>query len=124
MPAVLKTGDLCLIASINHATDILGLYRAELARILGLNCPDVSDSKNLELLFESNSTVRSQAELFAHFFQLLEALFQNDTVSMINWFRKDNIDLGTTPFLTIVDHGCLSDVVDRLEQTIIEKNRN
>ena len=124
MLPVHKNRDLSLIASVNHAADILGLYRAELARILGLNCPDVSDSKNLELLFESNSTVRSQAELFSHFSQLLEALFKNDTVSMINWFRKDNIDLGTTPFLTIVDHGCLSDVVDRLEQTIIEKNRN
>ena len=114
----MNTGNLSLIASVNHATDTLGLYRAELARILGLNCGDVSDSQNLELLFKSNSAVRSQAELFVHFFLFLEMLFPDDTVLMVNWIRKGNVDLGTTPFLAMVDHGKLSDVVDVLQQTL------
>jgi hypothetical protein len=114
----MKTANLSLIASVNHATDTLGLYRAELARILGLNCADVSDSKNLELLFESNTVVRSQAELFVRFFLLLETLFPDNTVLMVNWIRKDNVDLGTTPFLAMVDHGKLSDVVNVLQEAI------
>lgn len=121
MQCGMKTGNLSLIASVNHATDTLGLYRAELARILGLNCADVSDSQNLELLFESNTAVRSRAELFIRFFLLLEMLFPDDTVLMVNWIRKDNVDLGTTPFLAMVDFGKLSDVVDVLQETIKEK---
>ena len=112
----MKTSDRSLIASINHATDTLGLYRAELARILELNCADVSDSQHLDLLIKSNMAVRSRAELFVRFFQLLETLFRNDTISMINWFRKDNNEFGTTPLLAMVDHGRLSDVVDVLQR--------
>jgi hypothetical protein len=114
----MKTGDHSLIAAVNHATEILGLYRAELARVLGLNCPDVSDSQKLELLFESNSAVRSQAELFIRFFMLLETVFANDTVLMVNWLRRENSELGTSPFLAMVDHKQLNDVVDVLQQTI------
>ncbi|MCG6936728.1 MAG: hypothetical protein LJE83_00955 [Gammaproteobacteria bacterium] len=112
----MKADNLSLIAAVNHATDTLGLYRAELARILGLNCADVSDSQNLELLFASNSSVRSQAELFVYFFQLLEILFPDDTVAMVHWFRRENSKLGTTPFLAMVDHGQLGKVVDVLQK--------
>jgi len=119
----MKAGNLSLIACVNHATDTLGFYRAELARILGLNCGDVSDSKNLELLFESNEAVRSQAERFICFFLLLETLFPDDTVLMVNWLRRHNSKLGTTPFLAMVDYGRLSDVVEVLRETIKEKQR-
>lgn len=112
----MKAGNLSLIAAINHACDTLGLYRAELARILGLNCADVSDSRYLESLLESNTAVRNRAESFSHFYQLLETAFNNDTVQMINWFRRDNAGLGTTPFLAMIDHGKLDDVMDVLQQ--------
>ena len=113
----MKTDDHSLIAAVNHAVDTLGLYRAELARILGLNCPDVSDSHNLELLFQSNSAVRSQADLFIRFFRLLETVFSNNTVMMVNWFHRENSELGTSPFLAMVDHGRLCDVVDILQKS-------
>jgi hypothetical protein len=117
----MKTGNLSLIAAVNHAADTLGLYRAELARILGLNCADVSDSKNLELLFTTNSSLRSRAELFICFFQLLELLYADDPVSMVHWFRRENSKLGMTPILAMVDHGQLSKVVDVLQKPIKDK---
>ena len=48
-------------------------------------------------------------------------LFPDNTVLMVNWIRRDNVDLGTTPFLAMVDHGKLSGVVDVLQETIKEK---
>lgn len=117
----MNSANLSLIASVNYATDTLGLYRAELARILGLNCSDVSDSQNLELLFTSNNRIRNQAESFICCFQLLEKLFPNDTVSMVHWLRRENSELGMTPFLAMVDHGQLSQVIDVLHETIKDK---
>jgi hypothetical protein len=40
---------------------------------------------------------------------------------MVHWLRKENSKLGTTPFLAMVDHGQLSDVVDILQKIIKEK---
>ena len=114
----MNTTELSLIAAVNHATDTLGLYRAELARILGLKCPDVSDARTLALLFETDTTVQRSGASFVRFYILLEEVFQADTVQMINWFRRDNSKLGTTPFLAMVDHGQLDHVVTVLQHTV------
>jgi hypothetical protein len=105
---------LTLIASVNHATDSLGLYRAELARILCLKCGDVSDSVHLEALLGGNIEIQKKAERFVVFHELLENNFQGDTVAMLNWFRRDNTSLGTSPFLAMVDEGRLEDVIIEL----------
>ena len=105
--------ELRLIASVNHVTDSLGLYRAELARILCLKCGDVSDPVHLETLLSDNADVKKRAERFIHFYQLLDNRFSGDPVAILHWFRKDNKALGTTPFLAMVDD-------DRLEDVIIE----
>lgn len=105
---------LSLIASVNHATDSLGLYRAELARILCLKCGDVSDSIHLESLLSDNIELQKKAERFVVFHELLENSFPGDSVAMLHWFRKENTSLGTTPFLAIVDDGRLEDVIIEL----------
>ena len=68
-PQTTHTG-LPLIASVNHATDSLGLYRAELARILCLKCGDVSDSIHLESLLSDNIDIQKKAERFVVFHEL------------------------------------------------------
>ena len=106
--------DLPLIASVNHATDSLGLYRAELARILCLKCGDVSDSIHLKTLLSDNIELQKKAERFVAFHELLENRFPGDSVAMLHWFRKENTNLCTTPFLAIVDDGRLEDVIIEL----------
>jgi hypothetical protein len=105
---------LSLIASINYATDNLGLYRAELARILCLKCGDVSDSIHLESLLCKNREVQIRAERFVLFHQLLSNCFEDNSVAMLHWFRKENNLLGTSPFLAVVDDGRLEDVIIEL----------
>jgi hypothetical protein len=74
----MKTADHSLIAAVNHATDTLGLYRAELARILGLKCAEISDSRTLELILTSNTAIRNRAKLFIRFFMLLQTALSID----------------------------------------------
>lgn len=103
-----------MIASVNYAADCLGLYRAELARILGLMCNDVSNSAQLALLLEQDNAVQHRAKRFLAFFNLLESRFDEDSVAMLNWFRRANQTLGTTPFLALVDEGRLEAAIDSL----------
>jgi hypothetical protein len=112
---------LSLIAAVNHATDSLDLYRAELARILCLKCGDVSNSIHLESLLSKNVDTRKKAERFVVFYQLLSNLFEDDSVAMLHWFRKENNHLGTSPFLAMVDDGRLEDVIIELSSS---KNSN
>ena len=81
---------LSLLAELNHAADSLGLYRAELARILGLKCGEVPDAKTFQ------------------------SLLRNDDVAMMHWFRRQHAVLGMTPLLAIVDDGRLDDVIAQL----------
>ena len=50
-----------------------------------------------------------------YFYELLESKLANDTAAMIHWFRKDNVKLGTTPFLAMVDEGRLEGVIAELD---------
>ena len=99
------------IASLNYAIDSLGMFRAELARILCLKCQDVSDSYQLALLLDENTQARNKARRFLEFFQLLEKKFDGDDVGLVHWFRKQNSVLGTTPLLAMVDADRLEDVI-------------
>lgn len=103
-----------LIASINHATDCLDLYRAELARILGLMCADVGDSLQLEMIINSDSDIRARAGRFVLFVDQLEILFCYDRCKMVHWFRAHHKVLGTSPFLAMVDENRLEDVISVL----------
>ncbi len=104
-----------LIADVNYAVDSLLLYRAELGRILGLKCDEVSDSARLNLLFNTDETVRQQAQRFVFFSQLLERKCVADGVNMHNWFRTDHKQLKTSPFYAIIDEGRLEQVIRLLQ---------
>jgi hypothetical protein len=100
-----------LIASINYATDSLGLYRAELARILGLMCSDVGDSLLLEDLLNRDAETNMRAQRFVFFFSRLEILFDHDSIKMAHWFRGKHKTLGTSPLLAMVDENKLEEVI-------------
>lgn len=100
-----------LIAALNHASDSLGLYCAELARILGLRCDDVSDSRALEKQLQYEAPVQECAQRLVHLYTLLETRFDDDNVAMVHWLRVEHSGIGTTPLLAMVDEGRLEDVV-------------
>jgi len=100
-----------LIAEINHAVDALGMYRAELARILCLKCDDVSDSMQLELLLGDDPEIAYRAKRFTYLYALLDKQFSGDAAAIAHWVHRENEFLGTTPLLAMVDQGRMEDVV-------------
>lgn len=127
-----QTESLPMVTALLFACDQLNLYRAELARILGLHCNDVSDAKKLEQLLDENEHISQQASRFLLFFDALQYRFTPgnsqvrhtqqsrtggvDETAMVHWFRKPSPQLGTTPFLAIVDEGRLEHVIQLLKE--------
>lgn len=102
-----------MIVEINYTVDSLLLYRAELGRVLGLKCDEVSDSRKPELLLKNNKIVK-KTERFIFFFQLLEKKCVLEKRNMLNWFRADRNQLKTSPFYAIIDEGRFEEVINLL----------
>jgi hypothetical protein len=101
-----------LTPALLQASHMLGLYHAELARILKMQCADVGELANAQQLLEINSLPWQQAEKFISIFECLYLKFQGDEALMCNWLRKRNTDLNGVPLYFMVDDGlidnCLS----------------
>ena len=89
--------------SVLQICDMLGMYQAELARILHLQCGDIGQLANAKAVLEQDSESWQQAGLFLEFYQLLYQYFEGDGVAMRNWLRKENKELGGSPLLIMVD---------------------
>ncbi len=102
--------------SVIQVTEMLGMYNAELARILGQQCDDIGQLACGAQCIQENSTAWQQAVLFIECFHLLFDLFEGDSVAMYHWMRADNKSLKGTPHFMIVDDGKLQTVHDYLVQ--------
>lgn len=104
-----------LSQSVVQASQMLGLVRAEMGRILGFKCPDFT------ALFEGRSELQpgtaayAQGELFVRLYQGLYDYSGGDEAKMINWLRREHKALNNSPFYLMVDEGRLAEVVDYLE---------
>ena len=99
-------------------TEMLGMYQAELARVLGVRCGDIGDLANARRTLEPGSEAWQRA---IGFVRLYEALFEKtggEGPAMCHWLRADHPDLGGVPLLLMVDDGRLMYVVDYLESQL------
>jgi hypothetical protein len=110
-----------LTQSVIQITEMLGMYRAELARVLHIKCEDigrlVDDKQNLELDTKS----WEQAILFVRLYEALYEYCEGDEAAMCHWLRSMNKTLAGEPLLLIVDDDKLQKVLSFLE-TEIENN--
>jgi hypothetical protein len=114
-------GALKLTQSVIQITEMLGMYRAELARVLHIRCEDIGrlidDRKNLEPDTES----WEQAILFVRLYEILYEYCEGNGVAMCHWLRTNNQKLAGEPLLLIVDDNKLQQVFSFLEKEV-EKN--
>lgn len=93
---------------------MLGLVRAEVARILGFKCESITALYNGRLLLEEDTEAWHQGKLFVRFYQALYDMMAGEESRMINWLRRENKVLGNSPFYLIVDEGRLAEVEEHL----------
>lgn len=102
--------------SVIQVIEQLGMYHAELARILGQQCGDIGELTSGKSCIKTNSTAWQQAVLFINTYHQLYDYFQGDDVAIYHWMRTHNKSLGGTPHFLIVDEGKLQLIYDYLSQ--------
>jgi len=103
-----------LSQSILQITEMLGMYHAELARVLHLQCGDIGSLASGKSVLDEQSESWEHALAFLQFYQALYTHFEGDEVAMCNWLRRDHPELGKTPLLVMVDDLRIDDVVNLL----------
>lgn len=99
-----------LSQSVVQAGEMLGLVRAEVARILGFKCESISALYDGKLILEEGTEAWQQGGLFLRFYHHLYDRFDGDGARMVHWFRAINRELGESPFILIIDRGELARV--------------
>ena len=101
-----------LTPAVLQAAEMLGMYRAELARVLQLQCQDIGAFAEMKKLLEADTPAWRQACLFIRLYQSLYEHFQGEEVAIYHWLRAENKSLQGVPLLLIVDENKLAQVLD------------
>lgn len=103
-----------LTQSVLQIRDFLNLYNAELARILCLNCADITQLGVARHYLEVDTAAWEQALLFRETYQILFKRHQGNGVAMNHWLRKWHAVMKPSPLLLMVDFSGLQTVHDYL----------
>lgn len=114
IPAAVTRSPARLTPAVLQAAELLGLYRAELARVLHLQCGDIGRLGAARERLVPGSRSWQQAVLFIRFYRALYTLMQGDEAAMCHWLRASNRQLEGVPLLLLVDEDRLSEVLDHL----------
>lgn len=101
-----------LTQAVLQVSQMLGLYHAELASILKIQCNDVGDLANARRMLNVDSLAWQQAENLISIFEVLFQKFAGDEALMCNWLRKQNALLIGVPLYLMVDDGRVADVLN------------
>ena len=99
---------------LTQALTMLGLYQAELARILHLQCADIAAFCNAQSVLKPETPVWRRAHDFLLLYQLLHRKFDADGVQMRHWLRRNHPFFAQTPQLMLVDEDRLPDLLEYL----------
>jgi len=105
-----------LTQAVLQAADLLGLYNAELARVLGLMCGDIGRIASARDTLTPGTDACQKALLFLRIYRALYVEKKGNEAAMYNWLRIRQAQLGEAPLIVMVDHGGLGEVVNCIER--------
>lgn len=103
-----------LSQAVIQITELLGLFQAEMARVLHLQCGDIGQLSNGQSCLQPDTKAWEQALLFVKFYHLLYTKFNGDGVAMRHWLRVEHETLAATPHQLIIDDDHLLKVIEHL----------
>lgn len=95
---------------------MLGMYQAELASILGLQCADIGRMAAVQQFLIQPSATWDNAILFMRLYQCLYKRYNGEEALMVHWLRAEQTELNNSPLLLMVDHGQLESILNLLLQ--------
>jgi transcriptional regulator with XRE-family HTH domain len=104
-----------LTQAVLQASQLLGMYQAELASILGITCSQIGELANAKRFLKPDTVAWQRAALFIRLYNLLYDRYGGDEVATYHWLRVENKVLKGTPLYLMVDHGLLHTVLAHIE---------
>ena len=93
-------------------TEMLNIYHAELARVLGLRCADIAALANGQLFIQKGTKAWVQGQMYVELYQCLYKSLNADEVQMNHWLRKKHHGLDDSALILMVDKGQLDQVLE------------
>lgn len=103
-----------LTPAVLQIAELLGMYNAELARALGLQCQDIGELSLPRHYLEIDSAAWQRARLLVRLYQWLYRQLEGDAIAMYRWLRIHNSQLKGVPLLLIVDDDRIEWLVNTL----------
>jgi len=101
-----------LTQAVLQITQMLGIYHAELARILHLQCADIGELSNANNVISKNSAPWFEAEKYIEIYENLYLSHDGNEALINNWLRKENKKLQAIPLYLMVDELRIDDVLN------------
>ena len=101
-----------LTQAVLQITQMLGMYHAELARVLRLNCADIGELAEARKVIEKSSQAWLQAQKFITLYERLFDYCAGDETCMCHWLRKHRVDINGAPLYVMVDELRIDDVLE------------
>lgn len=105
-----------LTQAVLQITQMLGIYHAELARILYLKCADIGELSNAYKNIQINTESWFQAIKYVEMYESLFYFCEGNEAKMNNWLRKKHKKLQAVPLYLMVDDLQIDWVIDVLER--------
>ncbi len=115
-----KSSPATLTPAVLQAASMLGLYHAELARILGMLCGEIGQLASARKRLESDSPAWQQALMFLRLYWAIFQLKQGDRIASWHWLRAHNQDLQGVPLLLMVDDNEMRRVLEYVESLMTD----
>jgi hypothetical protein len=93
-----------LTQSVLQIADLLGLSRAELPRLLHLQCSDTAQLAAVRQTLIPGTPAWEQGLWLVRFYQALHQRMQGSEVARYRWLRTSSRQLRDTPLMLLVDH--------------------
>jgi len=103
--------DKALTRAVLQVMQMLGLYQAELARVLGLQCSDIADMASARRILRTGTPEFTRARQFINLYECLYRHFDGEAVAIYHWLRVRLAPNYTTPLILMVDEGRLGELI-------------
>jgi len=103
-----------LTQAVLQITQMLGIYNAELARILHLKCADIGELSGAHKSIRSDTDTWNHAMKYIKMYEGLYYLCEGSEIKMNNWLRKKHKQLEAVPLYLMVDEQEINRLIDVL----------
>ena len=94
---------------------MLGIYNAELASLLGLRCNDIAEFSTARKTLKSNTPAWTRSESFVALYECLYAHCLGAEACMHNWLRRGHDGLQGVPLYLMIDERKIEAVLGELK---------